>query len=249
MCAITSLSYTSISHFGLDKPVVVKYIDAYFEYVSPISCGGFLHRALFLQSWNNGILNTSLLKAVCAASIRFCDEGSEAKQLNLQLAHEAESFVLSRLATPSVVLVEILMVVISDAIASRQYIKVQVLAALAARLSYILKLNHENEALSVTARESRRRLMWAIFSLDKLYGCGIAELTLCHVKTLHIQLPCNERAFSLGIEGQTGSLRKYPGSGADNPSQMGIQSYLLRLYGMRDRILRCDYLHHLQVFN
>lgn len=187
----------------------------------------------------------SLLKAGCAASIRFCDEVSEAKQLGLRLAQEAESFVLSKLATPSVVLVEILMVVISDAIASRQYIKVQVLVALAARLSYILKLNHENESLSVIARESRRRLMWAIFSLDKSYGCGIADLTLCHVDTISIQLPCNERAFRLGISGSTGSLRRTQGSTGDNPSQMGTQSYLLRLYDMQDRILRCDQLHPL----
>jgi hypothetical protein len=222
---------------GCDKATTKKYIDAYFEYVYFLPYCRFLHRASFLKNWTQGVLNTFLLKAVCAASARFVGDDNETKRKSTEWAEDAEKFALQQLGTPSVILVEVLMVIIFQATASRQLIKAQVLAALAVRLAYILRLNRENESLSVATRESRRRLMWAIFSLDGMYAGGMTELALCRAETIYIQLPCHERAFALDIAEKTEQLRNPGNPRPEGNSKMGILAYLLRICDIRHRIL------------
>lgn len=124
----------------------------------------------------------------------------------------------------------------------RELIKAQVLVGLAARLAFILGLNYEIPRLGPTNRELRRRLMWSIFTLDKMCSGGLAEMSQCRVENVHIQLPCNEQAFTLGIPAKTQSLRVGDPSPERSDNDMGTMAYLVRLVDIRDRILECVYL-------
>lgn len=79
------------------------------------------------------------------------------------------------------------------------------LCGLMVRMSQALQINLEystdilaqcdGNALSLTARESRRRLMWSCYIADALCGSGVDQLTLINERDLKIQLPCGEQAF------------------------------------------------------
>jgi hypothetical protein len=79
------------------------------------------------------------------------------------------------------------------------------LSALMARMTQALQINLEyttdmlgqlgDGALSITARESRRRLMWSCYITDTLCGSGVDQLTLIDDKDIKIQLPCDEQSF------------------------------------------------------
>lgn len=99
---------------------------------------------------------------------------------------------------------------------------------------------------SITARESRRRLMWSCYVLDALVGSGVDQLTLVDEKDMKIQLPCNERNFIQQIPCLTETLE--PGSwlsfvheGVDSSAilpNMGIMAYFVRHISIRKRVLR-----------
>ncbi|KAJ5040214.1 hypothetical protein NUH16_010016 [Penicillium rubens] len=67
-----------------------------------------------------------------------------------------------------------------------------------------------NNGLPVTAKESRRRLMWSCYIMDALVGSGVDQLTLMDERDVKIQLPCNERNFTQQVPCLTETL--YPGS-------------------------------------
>lgn len=99
---------------------------------------------------------------------------------------------------------------------------------------------------SVTARESRRRLMWSCYIMDALVGSGVDQLTLVDEKDMKIQLPCNERNFIQQIPCLTETLEPgnwlkfIPGeleSDALMPN-MGMMAYFIRHISIRKRVLR-----------
>lgn len=120
--------------------------------------------------------------------------------------------------------------------------------ALQINLEYNTDLLCQNNDVgpSITARESRRRLMWSCYVLDALVGSGVDQLTLVDEKDMKIQLPCNERNFTQQISCLTETLE--PGSwlsfvpqdmdtSAISPN-MGIMAYFIRHVSVRKRVLR-----------
>jgi hypothetical protein len=120
--------------------------------------------------------------------------------------------------------------------------------ALQINLEYNTDLLCQNNDVgpSITARESRRRLMWSCYVLDALVGSGVDQLTLVDEKDMKIQLPCNERNFTQQIACLTETLE--PGSwlsfvpedveaSAIQPN-MGIMAYFIRHVSVRKRVLR-----------
>jgi hypothetical protein len=120
--------------------------------------------------------------------------------------------------------------------------------ALQINLEYNTDLLCQNNEVgpSITARESRRRLMWSCYVLDALVGSGVDQLTLVDEKDMKIQLPCNERNFTQQIACLTETLEPgrwlsfVPGevdSSAIQPN-MGIMAYFIRHVSVRKRVLR-----------
>ncbi|RSL77899.1 hypothetical protein CEP51_008674 [Fusarium floridanum] len=222
---------------GVDKLVVKQHIDAFFEFIYPIPCYGFLHRASLLQAWSRGQLSPLVLRAICSLTTRFIHP-NDPKHADLarKWIQETESELLSRLAEPRVSDVEAWLLVTLDQYLSRQFSKMLVSMSLTSRLAYILRLNHENDRPSFLLQERRRRLMWSIFTTDTLYSSGKTEFTCCTTETLHIRLPCNEKSFSMDMPVSTGLLSgEIDASGEPN---IGLLGYCLRVLDIRDRCQR-----------
>lgn len=76
-------------------------------------------------------------------------------------------------------------------------------------MALALRLNLEDERPETSwhEKETARRLMLACFVADGLTAGGVRELRCAPLEAMHIQLPCNERNFGLGIPCTTGPLR------------------------------------------
>lgn len=223
------------SFLRLSNTDIRRHIDAFFEYVAPIPCYGFIHRASFLHKWHQGRCNPRLLKTICGISARFIPQSPSASDSAVWI-DEAENAILQCLSGPTVSDIEALILIALDHCMSRRFVKTLTSSCLAARMAYIMRLNHENTKLSFLGQESRRRLMWAIFIFDTLYSSGRSELTSCSEKTIHLQLPCHERAFSLDIPSITEALRPLPQGSPGN--SIGTTGFLIRILDIRDRIQR-----------
>ena len=136
------------------------------------------------------------------------------------------------------------------------------LSALVARMTQALQINLEfsadmlnesgNSALSVTTRESRRRLMWSCYVTDVLCGSGVDQLTLIYEQDLKIQLPCNDWSF---LNERPCTTRTLAGSAlpflhidavpANIDERMGMMAYFIQHIAIRRRVLK--YIKHLDM--
>ncbi|OGE55080.1 hypothetical protein PENARI_c005G05701 [Penicillium arizonense] len=222
---------------GCERSITKPYIDAYFEHIAPRPENGFIHRAIFLRAWTSGAVDPTLLKAICSASAAFVSTETAILEQAEQWRTEAEAYVWANIGRPSITVLQILVLVISQNCALFRFLTLQPLLGIASKMAYMLRLNHENNMLSTTAREIRRRIMWSIFFFDRKLAAGQSDLSTCPVKSMHIQLPVDEKGFDLAIAGKTGRL--IPGPGDENHSaHMGTRAYFCRLSHIRHEILQ-----------
>ena len=213
--------------------MIQDYIETFFRLIYPTSFLCFFHQASLLRDWHARTIDISLLKAVCACSLRFavdCDSDGERVKKWIQ---EAETVAMDHLGDLSIVRLQVLMLLIFYHSRLRNSSKVWMLSGLAARLAFAKRLNHEMATLPHVVQESRRRLMWSIFIIDKFYSGGMSELTLCTAEDMHIRLPCNERSFAFGVPSETPRIYA-----KDRSNDMGILAYYIRLLQIRHKILR-----------
>ena len=105
---------------------------------------------------------------------------------------------------------------------------------------------NDDTGLTVTEKESRRRLMWSCYVMDALVGSGVDQLTLVDEKDMKIQLPCNDRNFVQQIPCltetlETGNCLKFMGDYVDNKTilpNMGMMAYFVRHISIRKKVLR-----------
>ncbi|TIC89785.1 putative transcriptional regulatory protein [Colletotrichum higginsianum] len=222
-----------------NKTIVKQHIDAFFDFVYPIPCYAFVHKATFCQSWAQGTHNPRLLKAMCGLTARYIASGDTARlRQATRWIQESEMQLLMRLSEPSMSDIEALMLTTLDHIIARRFSKMLVSACLAARLAFMMRLNYEDSRLSFLTQERRRRLMWAIFTMETLYSSGRAEFTGCSKDTIHLQLPCNEHSFTLDIPVTTEPLKP---SRTQNGTELGLMAYNVRVLDIRDRIQRLSH--------
>jgi hypothetical protein len=107
------------------------------------------------------------------------------------------------------------------------------LMSLATRFAFTLRLNYERPDLDPVTQESHRRLVWAIYLLDRLFASGIEDLSLCPLERIHIRLPCDDRSFERGLA----SRAEYPKQ-APEKGDMDPLAYIIRLYECREKILQ-----------
>ncbi|KAL2026196.1 hypothetical protein VTO58DRAFT_103380 [Aureobasidium pullulans] len=195
-------------HLGLDKEVIAEYIEAFFRFVYPVGCMGFLHQATFLRQWHTYTVNMSLLKVVCGSALRVFSTTQEDNERAAQWMREAELDALQNLDDLTVPRLQALTLLaffeFNYHIHSK---KALMLLGLSSRLAFAKRLNHEDPSLSVVEQESRRRLMWSVFVLDKFCSGGVGELTLVPAEYMEIRLPTIEKAFGFGQRTDTEVLR------------------------------------------
>lgn len=238
----SALSHPSLTTaIGTDSPQVLspeglyriterQYIQAYFAGAKPLACI-FLHRPSTLAEWNQGKLDPTLTKALCASGRSI--EAGPSDALVRSWMCEARDAVISSLNRVSIQQLQTLVLVIQHFIQAGDTVEAWNLLPLAARLSFTLQLNYERPDLDPLPRECRRRLIWSVYLLDRLFSGGLDELATCPAEYLHIRLPCDERSFERGLDSQADFL-----NGINQHGDMDAVAYLVRLYSTRERILR-----------
>ncbi|KAH8895356.1 hypothetical protein GQ53DRAFT_50145 [Thozetella sp. PMI_491] len=148
---------------------------------------------------------------------------------------EVQQILLSNVGRQSVLQLQTLMILVCYRFATDHIKDVWMLLAIAARIAFTRRLNHEQPSLDPTVQESLRRLMWLIFWLDKLFSGGVDDLVVCPTEQMHIRLPSNDYDFECGLSSISPYLTLLDG---DNSSRASLLAFNIRLYHIRERILR-----------
>ncbi|RDW85204.1 hypothetical protein BP6252_02794 [Coleophoma cylindrospora] len=225
---------------GLDQGTVetqdlMIYIEAFFSFIYPSPSMGFLHQTLFIQSYEKGECPLPLLQVVCGAASLFLP-GKDHRECGKSWIEEAERSLLQKLEDPTLVNIQVILILIFYFSATRQLRKVMVYLSLGVRLAYLSQLNYEHQTFSAAVRETRRRLMWALYVQDKFYSAGLPDFTLCAPETIHINLPCTEVDFALELDTETERL--VPRADKISSVKLGPLAYYIKLLDIRNRVLR-----------
>ncbi|KAJ5254700.1 hypothetical protein N7497_007831 [Penicillium chrysogenum] len=257
------------------SPRIVMLVEEYFNNIHPLRAFAFIHKPSFLQRLDGDVLenhhNHALLHIICALGAQFYALSYSETTAPLEprfvlLAGTQWAKISQRLILETIdrVTIESLMasVLLHDyAVRLGNFANAFMLSGLTTRMTQALQINLEyntdilcqntNNGLPVTAKESRRRLMWSCYIMDALVGSGVDQLTLMDERDVKIQLPCNERNFTQQVPCLTETL--YPGSwlkilpdDLDTKTlspNMGIMAYFIRHISIRKRVLR--YIKHL----
>jgi hypothetical protein len=122
------------------------------------------------------------------------------------------------------------------------------LVGIAAELFRLLKLNvqphnPDGSGTETITLETRRRLAWSCFTMGLGFPC-LEELDMLKGSDMGgLQLPCNERNFTLGIPCSTPTLVKEcldkdGGTAANTVENLGLAAYFVRLVRLRKGVLR-----------
>ncbi|KAF4468764.1 hypothetical protein FALBO_4348 [Fusarium albosuccineum] len=216
-----------------DRDSVRQHLDSYFDKTDIADCV-FLHRATTIAEWSQGKLDKVLLKAICASGLRLTSahhgEKSTAYVWMKQVQHE----LVDQMGDMSIPRLQALMLVVKFLSSLRFTGDVWVLISIAARVAFTKRLNYERPAMDPVKQECLRRLMWSIYSTDKVFSGGIEDLTVCPTQRMHIRLPSSHHDFQLGLKSRSQFLR----SKTDSETDLNALAFLMRLYDIRDRVLR-----------
>ncbi|KAJ5692019.1 hypothetical protein N7462_001442 [Penicillium macrosclerotiorum] len=219
-----------------DKIFLETHINVFFDYFNAIPQYNFIHKATFLRSFYHDTLDPLFLRCVCGVASRFLRPRS-APEYVVEWLKEVEAQIWSRMGEMKLQNLQILVLLICWYLMERKISNMWIASGVAARMAYGIRLNYEtSDKIPFLSRELRRRLMWSIFMLDKLYAGGFTELVLCSPSTMHIKLPCEERNFELDMTVETPILEPArPDSQLE--SNIGIMGYITRLMNIRHAVL------------
>ncbi|KAL6412460.1 hypothetical protein AUP68_03663 [Ilyonectria robusta] len=229
-----------ISTMQADKVTTRKYIEAYFDRSNPMSCI-FLHRPSILADWSQEKIDPVLLKALCALGLMLLCNGMDSNvNDSLSLARnwlaDVQQCLLAKVGRMTIVQLQALILIVRYRLESGDTAEAWALLPLAARLAFTLRLNYELTSMQPIGQESRRRMVWAIWLIDRQFSDGIQDLAVFPTERVHIRLPCDDHSFERGIPSRAQYLN---GLGLQTEGyNMDILSYYLQLHVSRDRILK-----------
>ncbi|CAK7227525.1 hypothetical protein SBRCBS47491_006599 [Sporothrix bragantina] len=211
---------------NVPKLVLIQHIDAFFRYVYPCQANGFLHRGTLLRQFHAGTINRKVLLAVCAVSSRFVAVNSgdppsatmttgdvtaakKARKAAIKAAvaqadawaKEAKTLLILEDMTLETVVTALLLA--RHDIHNGLFGSAWMLSSMATRAALALGLNREQhipqqKAISFTELETRRRLFWACYCLDRMMSTGLSDLTTLRAEHISLQLPCEEHHYIYG---------------------------------------------------
>ncbi|KAJ8119128.1 hypothetical protein OPT61_g19 [Boeremia exigua] len=151
----------------------------------------------------------------------------------------AETTIFRTLGKPTVANIQAILILGLYRSYNNQSGKTFLYLSLAVRMAFSLKLHKDDSNLSFIERESRRRLLWCLYTVDRLCAGGVPEYTLLPVNAIKVQLPSPEHNYKLDLPIETPFLQL---EGA-NKSVLSIPALMLCLLNIRHRILQ--YAKHL----
>lgn len=235
---------TALPSIDILESMAMKTFDHFFGYIHHIPTFAFLHRASLMQRFHAGLVEKSLLLALVGITSLMTDLGPGTRDLGTRCIAEAETLVLGRLERPSTLALQTLIFVIHHRILSGRFSSAFMLHGVASRFASALRLDHEDGRLCFLARESRRRLMWALYMIDVSMASRQIDSSLWAHKSdaISIQLPCNERNFEFDIPEKSEPLRSPEAAVSQAlpplPDSTGFLALHVRIHFLRGRILQ-----------
>ncbi|KAL4881976.1 hypothetical protein BJY04DRAFT_227447 [Aspergillus karnatakaensis] len=229
-----SSTTVSIRAWPLNKAIARRYLDIYLDSANR-AVPTFLHKPSILADWGKGTLDANLLKSIVAFGLFLSDSRPDTRATAQSWIQEIQDETFKSFGKQSVVHLRILVVLLRFRFQAGNFSDAWSLLALAARSAFTMRLNYEHEGKDPLIQESNRRLVWAIYQLDRLFSGGIEDLIVCPVERVHIRLPCDERSFEMGIPSKAGFLHEI---GIEQGASVDAHAFKLRLLAIRDRILR-----------
>ncbi|KAK4211442.1 nitrogen assimilation transcription factor nit-4 [Rhypophila decipiens] len=146
---------------------------------------------------------------------------------------------------PSIDALQALMLLVTAFTAAGKGKKAYMLLTNAVGMAMALELHREmdiNARVTPVERESRRRLFWSCYLLDRFMACGSKRPSLIADKTILLRLPCwAPNHATLPIEGeffQSGSnLQYFQGAGKRAQGSSGMLIDISRILGVTNRYL------------
>lgn len=197
----------------------------------------FLHKPSILLEWSKGDLDINLLKCIVAFGMFMKDSRPDGRVTARAMMQEVQDDTLRKIGRQTLAHLRVLVMLLRFRFQAGQFPDAWSLLALAARSAFTMRLNYEHSNPDPLVQESNRRLVWAIYQLDRLYSGGMEDLAVIPVERMHIRLPCDERSFEMGMGSKAGFLDE---TSMDPSANVDAHSFKLRLLAIRDRILRSD---------
>ncbi|WYZ41400.1 hypothetical protein EsH8_V_000295 [Colletotrichum jinshuiense] len=232
---------TALDHSLLSTDVVRRHLEAYFDHVYPLG-HDFFHRPLMMEEFYARKLPPILCKSICATAAMFVSRSRESRVLSIQWAKEVDAYIFGNLNVFKVLNIQLMVLSMFQNFAYRQFGKIWLLISTAARLAVSFQLNDERPAppdsdtTTLIKRECERRLIWHVWSMDKMLSAGLDEFTVLPNRWMRTSLPNAEHAFCHGLLKPTSKLGD--GVGALLSHEAGPNSYLIMLLPLRSEILR-----------
>ena len=226
-----------------------QHIQAFFAHVYPCQANGFIHRGTLLRNLQSERVTRKVLLAICAVTSRFIDGAVSSMSARVQAeawAKEAKSLLVLEDMTTDTVVAALLLA--RHDINSGNYSSAWMLSSIATRAALALGLNKDatvdDGSLSFTEQETRRRLFWACYCLDRMMSTGLPELVVLRTEHVHLQLPCEEQQYLLDIPCATriNNLETEISCTQENPSSaqanVGMSGHYVQIMQMRYSILK-----------
>ncbi|KXH68695.1 hypothetical protein CSAL01_08449 [Colletotrichum salicis] len=136
-----------------------------------------------MEQFYAGKLPPILCTSICATAAMFVSRSRESRVLSVQWAKEVDAYIFGNLNVFKVLNIQLLILSMFQNFAYRQFGKMWLLISMAARLAVSFQLNDEKPAsdnettAALIKRECERRLVWHVWSMDKMLSAGLAAVS------------------------------------------------------------------------
>ncbi|QUC22256.1 uncharacterized protein UV8b_06497 [Ustilaginoidea virens] len=225
-----------------------------------------LHKPSYMRKLRNNSLPPVLILSVCAVASRFALQSSNSSATTKpflrgeEWASHARDICTRRYEWPNITVLTCLLILGLHEFGTCQGGRSWALGGQAIRMAFALQLHRDleydpsrqgsKEPLSFIDRETRRRIMWACFLMDRFNSSGSDRPMFIKEESLQIQLPVKESYFQLDIPAKTelldGSLPQSEatdesGVFSEREEHMDVAAYTIRAVAIWGRIVAYFY--------
>ncbi|CAG8101089.1 unnamed protein product [Penicillium nalgiovense] len=194
--------------FPIRRQELLRAIDQFFRHLYPIPSFAFLHEPSVRQHCLNGTLDQSLALSLAAVINAYLSMDQRLLQECASWMFRVETENILHLHEPSIRQVQTLLFTVHYYIRTGEFARAYMLVGLAARAATALRLNYERPELTFIAQETRRRVIWALTSIDGYFSVGLPEHETISYAIIYQRWPCREEEFSEGKpQRATGSIQ------------------------------------------
>lgn len=184
--------------FPIRRQELLRAIDQFFRHLYPIPSFAFLHEPSVREHCLNGTLEQSLALSLAAVTNVYLSSDQRLLQECASWILRAETETTQHIHQPSIRRVQTLLLTVHYYIHTGEFARAYMLVGLAARAATALRLNYERPELKFIAQETRRRVIWALTSIDGYFSVGLPEHETVSYAIIYQRWPCHEEEFSDG---------------------------------------------------